>query len=104
MERVRLLEKKYKKIKEQMNSIGEENIADTFPYFDLIDQVLADNSSIELHYIIDCHSVDEVAVVSSRSESPYSNLGQIQDTDVQTEEMPQEVAESLPRLNIKGNL
>ena len=42
MERVRLLEKKYKrikkdsksfslKLKEQMNSIGEENIADTFP-------------------------------------------------------------------------
>ena len=73
-----------------MNRTGEVNITDTFPYFDLLDQVLADNSSVEPHHVIESHSVDEVSVVSSRSESPYSNLCQMQDlsdTDIQTEEM-----------------
>ena len=42
-----------------MNRTEEENIADKFPYYDLLDQVQDDNTSVEPHYVIDSHSVDK---------------------------------------------
>lgn len=81
IERIRLLEKKYKQIKEQLNHTGEENNADSFQFFDQMDLVLSGNPSVEPHFMVDSHATaaDEVSSITnsvSRSESPSSAFGQ----------------------------
>jgi hypothetical protein len=72
-ERIRALEKKYKKIKEDMNETGKGNNSDSFPYFDALDEILGTNPSVSPSFLIDLEeplSVVAASIRSSRSGSP----------------------------------
>jgi hypothetical protein len=72
-ERIRALEKKYKKIKEDMNETGKGNNSDSFPYFDAPDEILGTNPSVSPSFLIDLEeplSVVAASIRSSRSGSP----------------------------------
>ena len=55
--KMKSLERMYKEIKTKLNRSGEEN-DNSFPYYDIIDNVMGTNSTISPHFIIDSGARD----------------------------------------------
>ena len=85
-EKIRALEKKHKKIKEDMKETGKENNRDSFPYFDALDEILGTNPSVSPSFLIDSNDLEEPLSVaastrSSRSGSPFEMSESVDPSD-----------------------